>query len=129
MAGERNLSRRERQIMDVLFNMKEADVLAIQSALPQAPGGMAIRKMLSILETKGQVSRRKEGRKFVYRPSQNPRKAGNQAFRHLLTTFFGGSVEQALATHLQDPHTELSNEQCARIIEMIESARQTKPKK
>jgi BlaI family transcriptional regulator, penicillinase repressor len=129
MSGEKDLSRRERQIMDVLFKLKEADVLGIQSALPKAPGGMAIRKMLSILESKGQVSRRKEGRKFVYRPSQSPRKAGNHAFRHLLTTFFGGSVEQALATHLQDPNTELTNEQCARIVEMIKSARQTKPRK
>ena len=110
--------------MDALFQLQEADVVDIQSALPQAPGGMAIRKMLSILEAKGHVARRKEGRKFLYRPSQHPRKAGGVALRHLLTTFFGGSVEQALAAHLQDPNTELTNEQCARMIEMIESARE-----
>lgn len=124
-----DLSRRERQIMDVLFNMKEADVVAIQNALPQAPGGMAIRKMLSILEDKGQVLRRKDGRKFLYRPALNPKKAGGKAFRHILTTFFGGSVEQALAAHLQDPTTELTDEQCGRIIDMIESARDTRAEK
>lgn len=129
MPSEQDLSRRERQIMDILFNLTESDVSAIQSALPNAPGGMAIRKMLSILEAKGQVSRRKEGRKFLYRPSQSPKRAGNQAFHHLLTTFFGGSVEQALATHLQDPNTELTSEQCGRIIDMIESAREPKSKK
>ncbi len=128
MAEPKDLSRRERQIMDALFHLKEGDVVAIQAALPDAPGGMAIRKMLSILEAKGQVTRRKDGRKFLYRPAQNPEKAGGHAFQHLLTTFFGGSVEQALATHLRDPNTELSEEECARLIRMIEAAR-TNPSK
>lgn len=110
--------------MDVLFTRGEADVLQIQSGIPEAPGDMAIRKMLSILESKGHVRRRKEGRKFLYRPSQSVKSAGSSALRHLLRTFFGGSVEDALATHLGDPSTRLDDQQLDRMIRMIQQERE-----
>ncbi len=117
-----HLSRRERQIMDALFAAGEADVQTIQEALPNAPGDMAVRKMLSILESKGLVTRRKEGRRFVYKPRQGRKPAGSAAMQHLLSTFFGGSVEEALASHLGDPKTKLSDEELQRMIDMIEEA-------
>ena len=126
MPTEPQLSRRERQIMDALFASEEADVQTIQEALPNAPGDMAVRKMLSILEAKGLVSRRKDGRRFLYKPRQGRKRAGSAAMQHLLSTFFSGSVEEALATHLGDPKTKLTDDELQRMIGMIEKARQEK---
>ena len=78
------LSRRERQIMDILFAREEATVLEIQERLPDPPTPMAIRRMLQILEEKSQVRRRKEGRGFVYMPKQTRRRAGAKALSHWL---------------------------------------------
>jgi len=122
-ATDQNLSRRERQIMDVVYALGEADVEAIRAQLPDAPGGMAIRRMLAILEEKGQVKRRKEGRKFIYMPRQNQRSAGRKALDHLLDTFFGGSVEEALTAHLERPGTKLSDQQLDRLARLIHDAR------
>lgn len=117
------LSRRERQIMDLLFEQGEADVQTIQAGLPDAPGDMGVRKLMSILMKKGHVTRRKEGRKFIYLPKQKTERAGATAMQHLLTTFFGGSVEEAMAAHLANPKTKLSDDQLTGLIEMIEAAR------
>lgn len=120
------LSRRERQIMDALYARGEADVQEILEDLPDAPGDMGMRKLLSILEEKGQVKRRKIGRKFVYAPKQSRKRVGSKAFRHLLNTFFSGSVEEALAAHLGERQTDLTDEQMQRMIELIETARNKK---
>ncbi|MCB1096004.1 MAG: BlaI/MecI/CopY family transcriptional regulator [Verrucomicrobiae bacterium] len=120
------LSRRERQIMDVLYARGEADVQEVMSELPDAPGDMGMRKLLSILEEKGQVKRRKSGRKFVYAPRKNRRRVGTQAFRHLLKTFFSGSVDEALAAHLGERETNLTDEQLERMSRLIEEARSKK---
>lgn len=117
------LSRRERQIVDILFARGEATALQIQEALPKAPSTMAIRRMLSILEEKGELKRRKEGREFVYMPRQERKRAGAKAMQHLLDTFFGGSVEEALATHLERPGTNVSKEELVRLSTLIEEAR------
>ena len=117
------LSRRERQIVDILFTRGEATALQIQEALPNAPSTMAIRRMLSILEDKGQLKRRKEGREFVYMPMQTRKRAGAKALQHLLDTFFEGSVENALATHLGRPGTRLSEEELKRMTDLIDEAR------
>ena len=117
------LSRRERQIVDILFARGEATALQIQEALPNAPSTMAIRRMLSILEEKGELKRRKEGREFVYMPRQERKRAGAKAMQHLLDTFFGGSVEEALATHLERPSTKVSKEELVRLSTLIEEAR------
>ena len=79
--------------------------------------------MLTILEEKGLIRRRKEGRKFIYAPRQNRRKAGRKALEHLLNTFFGGSVEEALAAHLERPAAKLSDEELDRMIDLIKEAR------
>ena len=117
------LSRRERQIMDIVFANDEVSVLEIQSALPDPPSTMAIRRMISILEEKGHLSRRKEGREFLYRARRNRKRTGARALQHVLNTFFQGSVEEALATHLGRRENDLSEEELERMIALIEEAR------
>ena len=117
------LSRRERQIMDILFAREEATVLEIQERLPDPPTPMAIRRMLQILEEKSQVRRRKEGRGFVYMPKQTRRRAGAKALSHVIETFFGGSMEDALAAHLGKANRDFSEEELERMSQLIEEAR------
>ena len=109
--------------MDVLYSRGHADVLEIQSGLPNPPSGMAIRRMLSILEEKGQLKRRKQGRKFIYQPAQAKAKAGFHALQHVLETFFEGAVDKALALHLARTQTCVTDEQLNRMMELIQDAR------
>ncbi len=117
------ISRRERQILEILYAREEATVLEIQQQLPEAPTDMAIRRLLSILEEKGYVLRRKRGRENLYRPRVPKRRAARNAWRAMLATFFGGDVEQALAMHLADRHVDISDEQLERLQRMIDEAR------
>lgn len=117
------LSRRERQIMDIIFANEGVSVLQIQEQLPEAPSTMAIRRMISILEEKGHLSRRKLGREFLYRAKKSRKHTGARALQHVLNTFFKGSVEEALATHLGRRETDLSEEELKRMIALIEEAR------
>ena len=112
--------------MDVLYARGEADVMEILDGVPDPPGDMGMRKLLSILEAKGQVKRRKAGRKFVYSPRQSRVRVGSKAFRHILETFFSGSVEEALAAHLGERETDLTDGQMRRLIQLIEEARSGK---
>ena len=123
MAESTNLSRRERQIMDILYAKGEASVLEIQAGLPEAPTPMAVRRMLQILEEKGTIARRKEGRGFINRPKQARKRAGSKALKHVLETFFEGSLEQALATHLSEGNSKMSAAEVARLMELIEQER------
>ena len=94
------LTRRERQIMDALFARGEATVKQLIEDLPDPPTPMAVRRMLQILEEKGHLKRRESGREVVYQPRETRAKAGRSAFQRVLETFFGGSLEDALASHL-----------------------------
>ena len=123
MADPSNLSRRERQIMDIVFANGEATVHQIRGSLPEAPSGMAIRRMLSILEEKGHLKRRKVGREYVYSARQARKKAGRNALQHVLNTFFRGSVAEALATHLDKPNTHISTDEYERLAKLIDESR------
>jgi predicted transcriptional regulator len=118
-----HLSRRERQIMDILFVRGEATVLQITEALPDPPTPMAVRRMLHILVEKGHAQGRPQGREVIYSPRQSRDKAGASAFQRVLETFFDGSLEQALAVHLVSRKARLSQEERARLIQMIDQAR------
>lgn len=122
MAKSQELSRRERQIMDILFAESEATVKQIQTQLPDAPTEMAIRRLLQILEEKGLLNRRKEGRAVVYSPKQSKERAGVSALKHVLETFFGGKVDQALAAHLASKE-EVSPDDLKRLQRLIRDAR------
>ena len=123
MSDASELSRRERQIMDVVFALGEATVNQVMQAIPDAPTPMAVRRLMHILEAKKQLRRKKQGREVVYLPRVSKAKAGRTAFQRVLETFFGGSLEEALAAHLHSRKDGMSDEQRARLIELIELAK------
>lgn len=121
------LSRRERQIMNVLFANGECTVKQIIEELDDAPTEMAIRRLLHILVEKGHLKSRKEGRKVIYWPRESKQKAGAKALHHVLDTFFGGAVDEALATHLAGKE-KLSPQQLARMQKLIADAKKLRNK-
>jgi len=123
MSNDSHLSRRERQIMDVVFSRGEATVLQITEALPDPPTSMAVRRMLHILVRKGHLKGRTEGREVVYLPAQSKAKAGLKAFQHVLDTFFGGALDEALAAHLLRKES-LTPAQLKRLEALIDQARE-----
>jgi predicted transcriptional regulator len=117
------LSRRERQIMDAVFALGEATVNQVVEAIPSPPTPMAVRRMMHILEEKGHLRRKENGREVIYVPRQTKGKAGRLAFEQVLETFFGGSLEEALAAHLHSRKDQVSDEERQRLISLIEQAK------
>ncbi len=123
MSDPSKLTRRERQIMDAVFALGEATVNKVIEAIPDAPTPMAVRRMMHILEEKGHLKRREEGREVVYLPRVAKDKAGRSAFQRVLETFFGGSLEDALAAHLLARQDGVGEGERARLVALIEQAR------
>jgi BlaI family transcriptional regulator, penicillinase repressor len=123
MPDPAELSRRERQIMDAVFACGEATVNQVVETIPDAPTPMAIRRMMHILEEKGYLKRREEGREVVYLPREAKAKAGRSAFERVLETFFGGSLEEALAAHLVARKDGMSAAERDRLVALIEQSR------
>ena len=125
MADPRQLSKRERQIMDVVYAHGEATVSQVMAGIPDPPMRGALRTLLRILERKGHLTRRRQGRQFAYRPTQPRGQAGRSALRRVLDVFFGGSLEHAVAAHLGDPRrgARLSPDELRRLSDLIEQAR------
>ena len=119
-----DLSRRERHIMDAVFALGEATVNQVVETIPSPPTPMAVRRMMHILEEKGHLRRRESGREVVYLPRQTKGKAGRLAFEQVLETFFGGSLEEALAAHLHSRKDQVSADERQRLIALIEQAQQ-----
>jgi BlaI family transcriptional regulator, penicillinase repressor len=122
-APEEHLSRRERQIMDIVYAKGEASALDVVSALSDPPSKTAVRTLLRILEQKGHLRHKQIGLKYVYIPSRPRRSAGRFALRRVLQTFFGGSLEQAVAVHLGDSAADVSQEELSRLADLINQAR------
>ena len=122
MGDPSTLSRRERQIMDILFERGHATVRQIQESLIDPPTVMAVRRMLHILEEKGHLNRRQDGREVVYSPRESRKSAGSNALKHVIETFFGGAIDEALAAHFARKEA-VTPEQLARIQEMIAQAK------
>jgi BlaI family penicillinase repressor len=123
MDEQTQLSRRERQIMDIIYARGEASASEVLKDIPDPPTRTAVRTMLRILEEKGHLKHRKEGRQFVYRPIRARRRAGQSAMQRVLSTFFDGSLEKAVAAHITDPGAKLSPEELKRLGELIQQAR------
>jgi predicted transcriptional regulator len=121
--GEPSLSRRERQIMDVIYARGEATALDVVAGLADPPTKTAIRTLLKILEDKGHLTHRIDGQTFIYSPSRPRDHAGKSALRRVLDVFFGGSLEQAVAVHLGDSATGLSPVELKRLASLIQKAR------
>jgi predicted transcriptional regulator len=120
---QHTLSRRERQIMDVLYRSEKLTAAGIQQAMPDAPGYSAVRAMLRTLEQKGHVRHEVQGLRYVYRPVVSRHKAMRTAVRHLVDTFFRGSVENAVAALLAHSDGTLTPDRLSKIEEMIARAR------
>jgi predicted transcriptional regulator len=120
------LSRRERQIMDVLYQKGRATAAEVMELLPDPPGYSSVRALLRILEEKGHIRHEIEGSKYVFIPSVHRDKAKRSAIRHLVQTFFDGSPEQAVAALLDLSAPGLSDEEVDRMTRLIEKSREGK---
>jgi predicted transcriptional regulator len=120
-----DLSRRERQIVDILYSQGRATAAEVQAALPDPPSYSAVRAMLRILEEKGHVRHEQDGPRYVYVPTLARDNAKRSALRHMLQTFFDGSAEQAISALLDDSSTRLSDRELDRLARMIQQARRT----
>lgn len=117
------LSRRERQIMDILYQHGRATAAEVREALADAPSYSAVRALLRILEEKGHVRHEAQDLKYIYMPVMEREKASRSAVRHLVDTFFSGSAEKAVAALLDEFASKLSKEQLERLARLIEKAR------
>jgi predicted transcriptional regulator len=117
------LSRRERQIMDVLYKRGKASAAEVREAIEDPPSYSAVRAMLRVLEEKGHVRHLAEGLKYVYVPTLNRDKAKRSAVEHLLDTFFSDSPDQVVAALLDVSSRRLTREELDRMAEMIEKAK------
>jgi len=120
------LSRRERQIMDVLYRLGRATAGDIMSGMPGAPSYSTVRTQLRVLEEKGHVRHDEEGLRYLYAPTVPRGAARKAAVKHLVRTFFDGSPASLLAALLGDTAT-LSQAELARIAQLVETARNNRP--
>jgi predicted transcriptional regulator len=118
-----SFSRRERQIMDILFRRGRATAADVMHELPGEPSYSTVRTQLRVLEEKGHVRRESEGVPFVYMPVVTRQTARKSALRHLVDTFFDGSAENAVAALLGGEGSKLTDEQLERISELIARAK------
>jgi BlaI family transcriptional regulator, penicillinase repressor len=123
---ERVLSRRERQIMDVLHRAGRADAAQVRAGLPDPPSYSAVRATLRILEDKGFVRHEEKAGKYVYAPAQSRDTARRSALKRMLDTFFEGSAAHAAAALLGTPHAKFSPEELDRLEALIDKARNRK---
>jgi len=117
------LSRRERQIMDVLYRQGKASAAEVRELMSDAPSYSAVRAMLRVLEEKGHIRHQAEGLKYVYLPTVARDKAKRTAVKHVMETFFNGSPEQIVAALLDVASTRLTREELDRMSQLIEYAK------
>lgn len=103
----------------MIYQLGESTANEIVAAIPDNLANATVRTQLRTLEQKGAVVHRRDGKRFVYRPAESRKSAATVAFRKVLNVFFGGSVEVALATHLADPKTKLSDEDLQRLRRLL----------
>ena len=118
-----NLSRRERQIMDVVYRLGQASAADVLENMPDPPGYSAVRTMLRLLEEKGYLRHDQDGPRYVYLPTLSRDKARQSALKQLVQTFFDNSTEQTVAALLDMSKSKMSGEELERLSELIENAR------
>ena len=117
------LSRRERQIMDILYRRGRATGVEVMEDLPGNPSYSTVRTQLRVLEKKGHVRHEEHGAKFIYLPAVHRRAARKSALRHIVETFFDGSVENVVGALLGGEGARVTEEELARIAEQVAKAR------
>ena len=123
MSAEPHLSRRERQIMDILYQRGKSSASEVREAMPDAPSYSAVRAMLRVLEEKGHIKHRSEGLRYVYVPVVARDKAKRSAVKHLVDTFFREAPEQVVAALLDVSASHMTDEELDRMSAMIERAK------
>jgi predicted transcriptional regulator len=123
MSTEHHLSRRERQIMDALHQRGRATAAEVQVALPDPPSYSAVRALLRIMEEKGHIKHRREGARYVFLPRGSRETARRSALRRVVSTFFQGSVSQAMAALLENADSQLPDSELHELQRMINQAR------
>jgi predicted transcriptional regulator len=124
MKAQKNLSRRERQIMDVIYELKEATATQVLERLPSPPSYSAVRALLRVLEQKGHLTHRQDGPRYVFAPTLPRERARRSALRHLLKTFFDNSAGDAVAALLDISEDNLSSKDLRRLADLIKKAQE-----
>lgn len=119
----RDLSRRERQIMDILYQEGSATAATVMDRMPEAPGYSAVRALMRILEEKGHIQHEKVGPRYVFSPVLSREKAKKTAMKHTLSTFFQGSVSQAVSALLDVSSDDLNEDDLSRLETLIAKKR------
>ena len=117
------LSRREREIMDILYELGRATAAEVMNALPGGPSDSTVRTQLRVLESKGHVRHEEDGQKYVYLPVVPRRVVRKSALKHVVNTFFDGSVEKVVAALLGPDGGKLTDAELDRIAELVSKAR------
>ena len=117
------MSRRERQIMEILYRRGQASVSEVRAAMNDAPSYSAVRAMLRVLKDKGHVKHQAEGLKYMYRPVVNHEKAKRSALKSLVDTFFNDRPDEVVAALLDVSSRRLTAEELDRMAAMINEAR------
>jgi predicted transcriptional regulator len=107
---EHQLSKRERQIMDVVYSLGSATASQVLERLENPPSCSSVRTFLTILESRGHLRHKKTGKKYIYEPTRARQNVGKSALQRVLDVFFAGSLESAVSAHLLDPKTEVSKD-------------------
>ncbi|MES2705787.1 MAG: BlaI/MecI/CopY family transcriptional regulator [Verrucomicrobiota bacterium] len=119
---DKELTRRERQVMDALYQLERASAQEVMAVLPDRPQYSAVRSLLAVMEEKGAVKHTRESRRYVYEPTVSPVRARKGALRRVLSTFFGGSPEQLVQNLLDPVDGPLSAAEVARIRQLLENS-------
>jgi predicted transcriptional regulator len=122
-APHAGLSRRERQIMDILYRRGRAAAVEVMQDLPGDPSYSTVRTQLRVLEEKGHVRHDEEAGRYIYAPALPRRAARRSALRHLMNTFFDGSAENVVAALLGGEAARLTDEELQRVADLVAKAR------
>jgi BlaI family penicillinase repressor len=117
------LTRREREIMDILYRRRRATAHEVLADLADPPSYSAVRALLRLLEERGHVKHTQEGQRYIYSPAVARGDARKSALAHVVTTFFAGSVEQAMVTLVESSRSKLSREELERLSTLIDRAK------
>ena len=121
---ETHLTRREEQIMAILFRRGEASVADFERLLPGAPTSGAVRRMLNLLHAKGAIEYRQDGAKKIYRPAVKKAEAGTKALQQVVDTFFGGSAVRTMGALFNNSKIKLSDREKKALSSLIENAKE-----
>ncbi|AIE85389.1 transcriptional repressor, CopY family [Fimbriimonas ginsengisoli Gsoil 348] len=117
------LSRREREIVDILHRLGKSTAAEVHEAMTDAPSYSAVRSILRILEEKGHIRHEEDGKRYVYLPAEPRQAAAKSALNQVVQTFFGGSLEGMVRTFLSGDETTVSDEELNRLSAIIEQAK------